>query len=57
MKVTLESATLGLSSPGRKTLCCFKIIKTKKEVARKKTPTVHVGEDQRGFWVETANVI
>jgi hypothetical protein len=26
-------------------------------VARKKTPTEHVGKDQRGFRVETANVL
>jgi hypothetical protein len=49
--------TLRLLSPVRKTLCYYKIIETRKEVARKKNPTEHVGKDQRGFRVETADVL
>ena len=45
-----------LSSVVRETLCYSKIIETRKEVARKKNPTEHVGKDQRGFRVATANV-
>jgi hypothetical protein len=46
-----------LISAVKETLCYYKIIETRKKVARKKTPTEHVGKDQRGFRVETANVL
>jgi hypothetical protein len=37
-----------LISAVKETLCYYKIIETRKKVARKKTPTEHVGKDQRG---------
>jgi hypothetical protein len=48
--------TLRLLSTVGETLCCSKIIERWKEVARKKSPTEHVGKDQWDFRVETANV-
>jgi len=50
IKVTPEMAPVVsvLISAVKETLCYYKIIETRKKVARKKTPTEHVGKDQRG---------
>jgi len=57
MRVTPESATLWLGSPGPEDFILYQDYRDEERSGKKKTPTAHIGEDQRGFRGEPANAL